>query len=215
MFRLFIWDLDNTLVGTSPLLWGAFSWVAEKYAGRKMTPAEIVGLYGPPEDQVIEKIVGREKKEEALQEFYSFYEKKHQDLVEVFSPVLEAITFLRSRQVKQALFTSKGRKSAMMTLEKLDLERLFDFVLCGDEVEHAKPSPEGVWRILSFFGVKPEEAVYIGDSPLDAKAARGARVPFIMVLWDSFHRERMDEVQAYRLFAKPEDFLNWVRETYQ
>ncbi|MGQ9472438.1 MAG: HAD family hydrolase [Candidatus Caldatribacteriaceae bacterium] len=215
MFRLFIWDLDNTLVGTSPLLWGAFSWIAEKYAGRKMTPAEIVGLYGPPEDQVIEKIVGREKKEEALQEFYSFYEKKHQDLVEVFSPVLEAITFLRSRQVKQALFTSKGRKSAMMTLEKLDLERLFDFVLCGDEVEHAKPSPEGVWRILSFFGVKPEEAVYIGDSPLDAKAARGARVPFIMVLWDSFHRERMDEVQAYRLFAKPEDFLNWVRETYQ
>lgn len=215
MFRLFIWDLDNTLVGTSPLLWGAFAWVAEKYAGRKMAPAEIVGLYGPPEDQVIEKIVGREKKEEALQEFYAFYEKKHQDLVEVFVPVLEAIFFLRSKQVKQALFTSKGRKSAMMTLEKLDLGRLFDFVLCGDEVEHAKPSPEGVWRILSFFGMKPEEAVYIGDSPLDAKAAKGAQVSFIMVLWDSFHRERVDEVQAYRLFAKPEDFLTWVQETYR
>ncbi len=31
MFKLFIWDLDNTLIASSPLLWGAFSWVAEKY----------------------------------------------------------------------------------------------------------------------------------------------------------------------------------------
>ncbi|MGC8778700.1 MAG: HAD family hydrolase, partial [Candidatus Caldatribacteriaceae bacterium] len=167
MFRLFIWDLDNTLVGTSPLLWGAFSWVAEKYTGRKMSPAEIVNLYGPPEDQVIEKIVGRAKKDEALREFYSFYEQKHQEMVEVFSPVIEAIVLLRERGVKQALFTSKGRRSATMTLEKLDLGKLFDLVLCGDEVKQAKPSPEGVWRILSFFQIKPEEAVYVGDSPLD------------------------------------------------
>lgn len=214
MFRLFIWDLDNTLVGTSPLLWGAFSWVAEKYAGRKMSPAEIVNLYGPPEDQVIEKIVGRAKKDEALQEFYSFYEQKHQEMVEVFLPVVEAIMFLRERGVKQALFTSKGRKSAMMTLEKLDLGKLFDLVLCGDEVKQAKPSPEGVWRILSFFQVKPEEAVYVGDSPLDAEAARGARVSFVMVLWDSFHREKALEVQAHRLFARPEEFLAWVKEMY-
>lgn len=215
MFELFIWDLDNTLVGTSPLLWGAFSWVAEKYAGRTMSPAEIVNLYGPPEDQVIEKIVGSEKKEEALQEFYAFYEKKHQELVEVFAPVVEAILFLREKGVKQALFTSKGRKSAMMTLEKLNLGRLFDFVLCGDEVEHAKPSPEGVWRILSFFDIQPEKAVYVGDSPLDAQAAEGARVPFVMVLWDSFHRERALEVRAYRLFAKPEEFFNWVKGIYR
>ncbi|MEN3186284.1 MAG: HAD family hydrolase [Atribacterota bacterium] len=215
MFKLFIWDLDNTLVGTSPLLWGAFSWVAEKYTGRAMSPAEIVSLYGPPEDQVIAKIVGNEKKEEALQEFYAFYEKKHQELVEVFAPVVEAILFLRKKGVKQALFTSKGRKSAMMTLEKLNLGRLFDFVLCGDEVEHAKPSPEGVWQILSFFGMQPEEAVYVGDSPLDAQAAAGAQVPFVMVLWDSFHRERAPEVRAYRFFAKPEEFFDWVKEVYR
>jgi HAD superfamily hydrolase (TIGR01549 family) len=214
MFKLFIWDLDNTLVGTSPLLWGAFSWVAEKYTGRAMTPEEIVRLYGPPEDQVIEQIVGREKKEEALREFYAFYEKKHQELVEVFSPVVEAIVFLREKGVKQALFTSKGRKSAMMTLEKLNLGKLFDLVLCGDEVTQAKPSSEGVWRILSFFGIQPEEAAYVGDSPLDAQAAEGARVPFLMVLWDSFHRKLAPEIRAYRWFQKPEEFLLWVKEMY-
>ncbi|HXL02250.1 MAG TPA: HAD hydrolase-like protein [Candidatus Atribacteria bacterium] len=64
MFKLFIWDLDNTLIASSSLLWGAFSWVAEEYGNKKMTPQEIVSLYGPPEDVVIEKIVGKEKKEE-------------------------------------------------------------------------------------------------------------------------------------------------------
>jgi len=62
MFELFIWDLDNTVIGSSRLLWGAFQWVAERFAGRPMTPQDIVGLYGPPEDVVIEQIVGQEEK---------------------------------------------------------------------------------------------------------------------------------------------------------
>ncbi len=215
MFRLFIWDLDNTLVGTSPLLWGAFSWVAEKYTGRKMTPAEIVSLYGPPEDEVIEKIVGQDQKDDALREFYAFYESKHQELVTVFTPVFEAIAFLRQRGVKQALFTSKGRKSATMTVEKLNIHGLFDCILCGDEVERAKPYPDGVLKILSSFHIEPSHALYVGDSPLDAQAAQGAGVPFALVLWDSFHREKAQEIKAQWLFRQPEEFLQWVREMYR
>ena len=53
-FKLMIWDLDNTLIGSSKLLWNAFSMVSEKYTTKKMTPNEIVQLYGLPEDDVIE-----------------------------------------------------------------------------------------------------------------------------------------------------------------
>lgn len=214
MFRLFIWDLDNTVIGSSKLLWGAFQWVAEHFAHRSMSPQEIVDLYGPPEDVVIERIVGKEKKEEALRAFYEFYEGEHDRLVTPFPKVLEILAFLRARGIRQALFTSKGRKSALITLGRLHIEGYFDLVLCGDEVERAKPYPDGVKRILRYFSVHPGEALYVGDSPLDAQAAHGAGVAFALALWDSFHRPEAGNIKAEYVFASPEEMLLWVQGMY-
>ncbi|MCX6088900.1 MAG: HAD hydrolase-like protein, partial [Candidatus Atribacteria bacterium] len=139
MFKLFIWDLDNTLIGSSRLLWSAFGMVAEKYAGKRMTPEQIVSLYGPPEGAVIETIVGKNQKEEALEDFYRFYQNHHQELVDVFWEVLAIIPFLRSQGIFQAIFTSKGRRSADITLQMLQVTSLFDTVVCGDEIPRPKP----------------------------------------------------------------------------
>ena len=214
MFKLFIWDLDNTLIASSSLLWGAFSWVAEEYGNKKMTSQEIVSLYGPPEDVVIEKIVGKEKKEEALQEFYRFYQEKHDELVKVFPLLLEIINYLRERGVKQALFTSKGRKSAEITLQKLNIKDFFDLVLCGDEVLHPKPYPDGVIKILKTLLVEPEETLYLGDSPLDAEAAYKAGVHFALALWDFLPRENKREEEAEWVFHSPEELWEWVQKIY-
>jgi len=43
----------------------------------------------------------------------------------------------------------------------------------------ALPHPESFWRILQHFGLKPEEAIYIGDSPVDEEFARNAGVPLV------------------------------------
>uniref|UniRef100_A0A7V3YGZ2 phosphoglycolate phosphatase n=1 Tax=Candidatus Caldatribacterium californiense TaxID=1454726 RepID=A0A7V3YGZ2_9BACT len=215
MFELYIWDLDNTVIGSSRLLWGAFQWVAERFAGRSMTPRDIVSLYGPPEDVVIEQIVGREKKDEALRAFYEFYEQEHDRLVTPFPEVLEILEYLRRKGVKQALFTSKGRKSASITLRRFNLERLFDFVLCGDEVQRAKPYPDGVVRILEYFGVSPRNALYVGDSPLDAQAAHGAQVAFALALWDSFHRAEAERIAAKYVFATPREMFLWVQRQHE
>ena len=214
MFKLFIWDLDNTLIASSPLLWGAFSWVAEKYGNKKMTPSEIVSLYGPPEDVVIERIVGKEKKDEALREFYRFYQEKHDELVGVFPLLLEIISYLRGHGVKQALFTSKGRKSAEITLQKLNIKDLFDLVVCGDEVARPKPYPDGVIKILETLLIKPEDALYLGDSPLDAEAAKSAGVRFALTLWDSLPREEEEEKEVEWVFHSPEEFWEWVQKVY-
>lgn len=214
MFRLFIWDLDNTVVGSSKLLWGAFQWVAETFAQRSMSPREIVNLYGPPEDVVIEQIVGKEKKEEALRAFYEFYEREHDRLVVPFPRVFEILSYLHAKGVKQALFTAKGRKSASITLERFCMRPYFDFILCGDEVERAKPYPDGVIRILKNFHMSPREALYVGDSPLDAQAAHDAGVAFALALWDSFHRSEAESIEAEYVFTTPEEMFSWVQKVY-
>lgn len=214
MFKLFIWDLDNTVVGSSKLLWGAFQWVAECFAERSITPGEIVSLYGPPEDGVIERIVGKEKKEEALRAFYEFYEREHDRLVTVFPEVLEILAYLRKRGVKQALFTAKGRRSALITLRRLNIGHLFELVVCGDEVKRAKPYPDGVTQILEHFQIPPSWALYVGDSPLDAQAAHSAGVAFALALWDSFHRGEAECIQAEYVFSTPQEMFLWIQREY-
>ena len=52
----------------------------------------------------------------------------------------------------------------------------------GEDVENLKPDPEGLIKVLSNLGVFSAEAIYVGDSLIDAKTAKEANVPFVAVL---------------------------------
>ena len=59
------------------------------------------------------------------------------------------------------------------------LTGFFDMVVSSLDVKNPKPHPESLLKILRFFEIQPDEAVYIGDSTVDLDAARAAGVRFI------------------------------------
>jgi len=59
------------------------------------------------------------------------------------------------------------------------LDHYFDIVVSSLDVENPKPHPESVFKILTFFGLRPDQAVYIGDSAVDYKTATAAGVHFV------------------------------------
>ena len=59
------------------------------------------------------------------------------------------------------------------------LSHYFDIVVSSLDVEKPKPHPEPILKILDFFGIEPEECVYIGDSEVDFEVCRAAGVPLI------------------------------------
>lgn len=81
-----------------------------------------------------------------------------------------------------------------------DLAGRFDLVVCAHDVEHPKPAPDSLNRVLAHFGIPPEQAVYIGDSELDERAARAAGIRFIAYGNPSLpahrHVRRLGEVAA-------------------
>ncbi len=79
---------------------------------------------------------------------------------------------------KTAIATNRTDTMDRVLLEH-HLEDQFDLVVTAMDVQHPKPHPEQLLAVLEFFGVGPAQMVYIGDSPLDAQAARAAAVPFI------------------------------------
>jgi hypothetical protein len=58
-----------------------------------------------------------------------------------------------------------------------DLLPLLDQVIAGDSLPTKKPDPAGVLHCLHTFGLAPEQALFVGDSSIDAATARNAGVP--------------------------------------
>jgi phosphoglycolate phosphatase len=83
-------------------------------------------------------------------------------------------------------------------LESNGLDEYFDIVVSSLDVKNPKPHPESLLKILRFFSLGPQQAVYIGDSSVDWETARAASVPFVgyknRTLEADFHADRMTDI---------------------
>ena len=90
-----------------------------------------------------------------------------------------------------ALAVATNRSNTIdLVLERHGLEAFFDMVVSSLDVQHPKPHPEALIRILEALEVGKENPLYVGDSSVDAQTAAAAGVPFV----------------AYRNEALPADF---------
>ncbi|MDY7036422.1 MAG: HAD-IA family hydrolase [Thermodesulfobacteriota bacterium] len=64
-------------------------------------------------------------------------------------------------------------------LEWNGLAPYFDMVVSSLDVKNPKPHPEALLKILKFFKIPPDQAVYVGDSSVDYETAMASGVIFI------------------------------------
>jgi len=107
------------------------------------------------------------------------------------SGVLVSLRYLKSKGVRMAVLTNSGRKAASETLRKAGLEGFFEFVLTRDETDTMKPRPEGLAKASSTLGVPGGSIYYVGDSPYDIMAARGAGIHIVSVATGNYSMERL------------------------
>lgn len=210
-FTCIIFDLDGTLTRTNELIFATFNYVAQKYMGMTYSAKEITGMFGPPEDIAIERLVGKEKIGEAMDDFYAYYEAHHPRLAEMYDGIREMLEYLKSRGVILAIFTGKGKRSTIISLDLIGIKDLFDIIISGSDVVNHKPSSEGIRKVIKKFGLEPEEVLMVGDSVSDVKAAKEAGVEIAAVLWDSYGKENVMRMNTDYQFHSVKEFFGWVK----
>ncbi len=210
-FSCFIFDLDGTLTQTNELIFATFNHVTEKYVGKVFTPNEITGMFGPPEEIAIERIVGKELVGDALDDFFTFYETHHSNMANAYQGIKDVLEYLRREGILLAIFTGKGRRTTLMTLDAIGIKQYFDLIVTGTDVEHHKPSSEGIRKVLSAFGLEPSEVLMVGDAVNDIKAAHEAGVQVAAVVWDSYGKEEVMKMETDFVFHSVEEFGKWIR----
>jgi HAD superfamily hydrolase (TIGR01509 family) len=185
---LIIFDLDGTVVDTLHPTFRCFQEALAPALGRVPTVEEIRDRFGPSEPDIFADWIGKEAAPAAVKRLYACYERLYHE-VGPFPGVRELLGGLRAAGLKTALFTGRGRPSTDVLLHAMELARLFDTTVTGEEAPRPKPAPDGVRMILERLSVPPSRAALVGDSPLDVAAARAAGVLPIVSLWDGHHPE--------------------------
>jgi len=84
---------------------------------------------------------------------------------------------LRDRGLRLAICTNRGR-GMKAVLDSFNLRPYFDPVMTVADVK-AKPAPDGLLHIAEHWRRPPEELIFVGDSLLDAMAAKAAGACFL------------------------------------
>ncbi len=210
MYKAALFDLDGTLTDSMNLSAQAFIHTFRKHLKREYTPEEIFAMFGPCEEGIFRK--QDETQSQAMMEtFLAFYRRRHKQYAAVYPGVLPALKLLKER-MPLAVITGKGKRPALITLEETGLAPYFDLVISGSCVQRHKPDPQGIEMVLQAFAISPQQAFYLGDSPVDIKTARQAGVTALAALWGARDREILLRQQPDAAFARPEEFAAWVQK---
>ncbi len=180
-----IFDFDGTIADTNRLHSAAFEEV--------LNPLGISDFH-------YELYMGRKTKE-VFKEFFqskaiSYTEREIEDFtdrkqrlvrklitqkLEAYEGAIPFIRLLRNKGKILSVATSSSRAGVTLALNKLGIYEEFQYIITGDDVEKAKPSPEIYLRALQLANMQPGEAIVIEDSLSGSLAAKQAELDVIIV----------------------------------
>lgn len=107
----------------------------------------------------------------------------------LFQGVREGLDYLKSQHYKLGCVTNKAEQFTVPLLNDMGIYEDFSIVVCGDTLPRKKPDPLPLLHAAEYFKVAPANALMIGDSISDVKAARSAGFQIICMSYGYNHGE--------------------------
>jgi phosphoglycolate phosphatase len=199
---LLIFDLDGTLVDSKRDL-AISTNAALRAVGLPERPElEIQGFVGEGARRLIEQAVAPRQDRYAItraawEEHYAMHLLDHTALYPGFAELLDRL------DGPLAVHSNKPGAFARQIVEGLGLSQRFKVVLGGGDGSPHKPDPAGALWILSQLRTRPERAIYVGDSRIDAATAQSAGIRFIGAAWGFGGERELREAGARHIAQEP------------
>ncbi len=179
-YPVYLFDVDGTLLDSAADICGAQSDVLAAAGCRPVSFEFLRGYIGLELRAVFGALLPHlsPAEMEQLSEQYSItYRGRRHAHTRPYPGVPEALAALPGRK---STATTKSTAGTQLVLEHFGLLRHFDHVQGSDGIPN-KPAPDVVFAALQGLGAKPEECLFVGDSPADMQAGRRAGVKICAV----------------------------------
>jgi phosphoglycolate phosphatase len=208
VIRAALFDLDGTLVDSAADLAQAVNHALRGLGLPERPLAEIATFVGEGAARLVERAVAprAELLDQGLALWWEHYQAHLLDHTALYPGIRQ---LLEGARVPLAVHTNKPGTLARQILAGLGVLQHFAEVVGGDEAPR-KPDPTGTRAILARLGVRPEEAVYIGDSVIDVETARAVPMRLVAVTWGLVPEARLAAAGAEVRVRAADALRPWV-----
>lgn len=208
--KLIIFDLDGTLVDAYPAIISSFNYAMALFKYNRKAGGIIRRAVGWGDENLLKPFVKKKDLKEAL----SVYRRHHKKALLKGSKLLPAarkiLTYLKAKGYKLAIASNRPTRFSLILIRHLKIGKYFDYILCSDKLRRGKPHPEILEKIITRFFLKPEQALYVGDMTIDAKAGRRAKVDTIIVTTGSSNIKEIAKEKPYRIIGSLGELLKYI-----
>ncbi len=217
MIKAVIFDVDGTLVDSNDLHVEAWREAFRRY-GKELSFEDVHGQMGKGGDQLMPVFCSGEE----LEEFGEELEKRRVELfksdylprVRPFPRVRELFERVRGEGLQIALASSAKEEELEHHKKSMGVAELLEAATSADDAERSKPHPDIFEAALAGLkGVRPEEAVVVGDTPYDVQAAAKAGIRSVGLLSGGFKEESLREAGAAAVYRDVSELLERFDES--
>jgi len=127
--------------------------------------------------------------EKALPIFRALYAKNTSKRSHLYDGVEEGLEYMKNSGYRLGCVTNKAGEFTLPILRDLGVEDYFEVIICGDDTPRKKPDPLPLLTAAERMSVNPENAMMLGDSQSDVKAARAAGFQIVCMSYGYNHGE--------------------------
>ncbi|MGN6743369.1 MAG: HAD family hydrolase [Amnibacterium sp.] len=181
-FSAILFDIDGTLVDSNYLHVDAWSRALAE-VGHPVPDWRIHRAIGMDSAKLLEILLGDdlERLGEEAEERHGAHYRRDAERLRSFEQAQALLRELAERGMKVVLATSAPQEEFELLQQVLQVDDAIAEYTTAEDVEQAKPAPDVVQMALKKAGVRPEEALMVGDAAWDMQAAKKAGVAAIGV----------------------------------
>jgi pyrophosphatase PpaX len=210
-FRVVLFDLDGTLIDSGPIILASMQHAVRTVLDREIGYEELAATVGG-QGLVAQMTELAPDRVDELIEVYRVHNDPLHDTLKAFAGMVDVLPRLRAEGRRLGIVTAKRHRTVALALDRFPwLEEQVEVVIAHEDTERHKPDPDPVLEALRRLDATPAEAAYVGDSPFDIEAAKGAGVFAVAVFWGGIHSdERLFAEEPDAFVRSPEELLDVV-----
>ncbi|MFD1259381.1 phosphoglycolate phosphatase [Entomomonas asaccharolytica] len=195
--KLIMFDLDGTLVDSAPDIAIAVNKTLQDLNLPAVAEESVRNWVGNGADILIRRALTNgddnnsidqalwDKAFKLLLEYYPY----HHNANYIYQGVKPFLEFMQKQTVKMAVVTNKPVVFVEPLLVELEINQYFQWIVGGGSLPQKKPAPEPLLYVLQQANIMAEQALFIGDSRNDVRAAKAANVPCAALTYGYNHGE--------------------------
>ena len=211
-YRAVLFDLDGTLVDSYSALAEAVNHARRTHGLHDLTTARIKEFVGDGMERLLQRAFERTDVPHTIRDaFVARYDEVCCDESKVLADVEPTLERLTNLKVKMAVCTNKPTFFSRKILDFLGLSRHFAAIVGPDLAGARKPDAKHLLVTLESVACDRADALFVGDMPIDVRAARNSGMDVAVVATGSSTRDQLAASEPDHFLERFADLLKIVR----